>query len=296
MNQEASSTPASAAVLARVDGAVAYLDLNRPKRRNAMSSEMLADFHYALDKVETNESASVVLLRGRGPSFCSGFDLSRSSASTESTVSDPWGDRRRLRGWLELGLRIRDFPLPVVASIHGHCLAGGNLFMICSDIVLISDECTVGWPKLPVGAGFLDGALSQLIGERRAKQVSFIVGSEMSGAEAAAWGYANISVPAEELDRRSELFVRRMARAPRSVLEMRKAAINRASGVTFRESMLAGAEWDALAHADPDVDAMRGFVRRVGMKTAISEFEEGAETFSDFIRRRQTSADPHSQD
>jgi enoyl-CoA hydratase len=262
------------AVVYESDGRVAHIRLNRPERRNALSAELLADFHRSLDDFEADGTARVAVLTGNGPSFCAGFDLDRSSSSAGSTVGDPWRDRIRLRGWVELWLRLWEFPRPIVASIQGHCLAGGIMIPMCADIVYTTETCVFGWPRLPMGAGFMDGAMSLLVGQHRAKQISLIVGSRISGTVAADWGLANFAVPTDELEKQTLDFCRQMARTPRNILEMRKAAITRANAhLGFREALLAGAEWDTIAHVDPTVDAYRGYVRTHGMAAVIEAFE-----------------------
>ena len=254
------------------DGRLGLLELNRPERRNALSAELLADFHRALDAFEADPELRVGVLSGRGPSFCAGFDLSATSASTQSTLADPWADRARLLGWIRLGLRIWECPKPIISQVHGHCLAGGIMLPLCSDLVFVSETCVLGWARLPMGAGFLDAAMATVVGARRAKEVSYVVGSRITGLQAADWGFANRAVPAEELAADTLAFARRVARTPRSVLEMRKAAITRGQNAC-REALLAGVEWDVIAHADVEVNMFRGLVREYGMADVIAAFE-----------------------
>jgi enoyl-CoA hydratase len=259
-------------------GGVGLLQLNRPERRNAMSQRLRDHFLIALAQFESDTEARVAVLSGAGPSFCAGFDLSRGSASAASTVADPWGDRNRLKQWMDLALRIWETPKPIIAQVHGHCLAGGILFIVAADLVAVSEDCAIGWPRLPMGAGFLDGALSLLIGQRRAKELSLFVGSRITGVEAKEWGLANYAFPADALEAGTMDLATRLAKAPASVLQIRKAGINRvAARDGFREALLAGAEWDALAHADPAVDLYRGFTREHGMKAVIDAFEHHAD-------------------
>ncbi|MFT3866711.1 MAG: enoyl-CoA hydratase-related protein [Solirubrobacterales bacterium] len=274
-------------------GRVATIELNRPERRNALSAELLVDLDAAIDQLEADPGASVCVVRGRGPSFCAGFDLGAGSASAASSRSDPWADRARLRAWIATALRLLETPTPVIAEIHGHCLAGGSLFLICADLVCVADDCVIGWAKLPMGAGFMDGALAQLIGVRRAKQLSFAVGSEISGREACEWGLANFTFPADRLRAATEAYAESLARAPRDVLQIRKAAINRAVGGGLRDAALAGAEWDAIAHVTPAVDEVRGLVREHGMKAVIASFQEDEPPFAE-LRDGAGPADPTS--
>jgi enoyl-CoA hydratase len=272
-------------------GRVGLVRLNRPEVRNAMSQQLLDDLHRALDAMEADSGAHAGVLSGNGPSFCAGFDLGKGSASTASTASDPWADRRRLVGWMELGVRMWEFRRPIIAQVHGHCLGGGNLFLLCSDLVVIADDCAVGWPRLPMGAGFMDGAMSLLVGQRRAKQIAYVVGTRLTGSEAAEWGLANLAVPPAELEERTMAMARRIAKAPVSVLEIRKAAITRVQAARgYREALLAGAEWDAIAHATPAVDEYRALVRQHGMNTVIKAYEESDDPIGSLKRTQPDAA------
>src|ERR1700710_994275 len=104
------------AVLYSREGKVARITLNRPAKRNALSADILRDFNLALDSFEADDVANVAILSGNGKSFCAGFDLSSDSASVQSTVEDPWGDRRRLSAWIALALRIWEGPRPIIGQ------------------------------------------------------------------------------------------------------------------------------------------------------------------------------------
>ena len=262
------------------EGRLAFITLNRPEVRNALNRDLLRDFNAALDAFQADDEPRVGILRGNGPTFCAGFDLTRTSASVAGDIG-PWDDRARLLGWINLAIRIWEFPRPIIAQVHGHCLAGGILLPMACDIVFISDTCAVGWPRLPVGGGFMDGAMSLLVGQRRAKEISYIVGSRITGEQAAEWGYANFAVPEQDLEHETVAFARRVAKTPRNILEIRKAAITRASmGLSFRDALLAGVEWDVIAHVDPAVVGMKRLVRDNGMKAVIDAFENTDDAFA----------------
>ncbi|HEY1529852.1 MAG TPA: enoyl-CoA hydratase-related protein [Galbitalea sp.] len=262
------------------EGRLAFITLNRPEVRNALNGDLLRDFNTALDAFQDDDEPRVGILRANGPTFCAGFDLTQTSASVAGDIG-PWEDRGRLLGWINLAIRIWEFPRPIIAQVQGHCLAGGILLPMACDIVFISETCAVGWPRLPVGGGFMDGAMSLLVGQRRAKEISYIVGSRITGRQAADWGYANVAVPAGDLERETLAFARRVAKTPRNILEIRKAAITRASmGLSFRDALLAGVEWDVIAHVDPSVVDMKRLVRENGMKTVIGAFENTDDPFA----------------
>lgn len=255
------------------DGAVATLALNMPETLNALSPEMLADLGEAIDAFEASESARVAILKGNGRGFCSGYNMSRSRGTYKKIAPAPWDDRQRLNGYARSYLRLWDCSKPIVAQVHGYCMAGGVHLPMCCDIVIVSDDCRIGWPKLPTGGGWIGPMASLFIGPHRAKQMSMTPGSEMTGKVAVEWGYANFSVPADELDDTVRAFAADMAKLPVSMLQLKKAAINRVwDRLGFRDVVLAGVEWDVLAHKDPSTAVLREWLREDGMKAAIARF------------------------
>ncbi|SHL07618.1 enoyl-CoA hydratase [Pseudonocardia thermophila] len=256
------------------DGRVGVIALNAPERLNAISEEMKADLYRALDAFEQSTRARVAILRGNGRAFCSGFDLSRKRGQHRGADRDIWSDRQRLRGHAEMFLRLWDCPKPVIAQVHGVCMAGGVQLPMCCDVVVVSEDCRIGWPKLPTGGGWISPMFSLLVGPHRAKQMAMVAGSEITGRTAAEWGYANLAVPADELQKTVWGLATDMARMAPSVLQLKKAAINRVwDRIGFRDTVLAGVEWDAMVHKDASSEVLRGWLREHGMKAAIARFQ-----------------------
>ena len=103
------------------------------------------------------------------------------------------GDRA---GWLE----IWDLPLPVIAQVHGVCLAGGTQLAAICDVTFVADDARIGTPQLPLGAGYVASFWAWFVGPKKAKEVFFPTGAVISAAEAVAMGLFNRVVPAAELD------------------------------------------------------------------------------------------------
>jgi enoyl-CoA hydratase len=256
------------------DGPLGIISLNAPEKLNAISPEMRADLEQVLDTFEASDAARVGILRGNGRAFCSGFDLSRKQKGTyQAAETSPWADRQRLRGWADMYLRLWDCPKPIIAQVHGYCLAGGVQLPMCCDLVIVSEDCRIGWPKLPTGGGWIGPMFTLFAGPQRAKQMSFVAGSEISGHVAAEWGYANFAVPAADLEESVRSLALQMAKTSASVLQLKKAAINRVwDRVGFRNAIVEGVEWDVLTHKDPSTAVLRKWVREDGMKSAIARF------------------------
>nr|MDT0665456.1 enoyl-CoA hydratase-related protein [Micromonospora sp. DSM 115978] len=209
------------------DGPIATLSLNAPDTLNALSPEMLDDLGEAIDSFEASESARVAILKGNGRAFCSGYNMSRNKGTYKKIDHAPWGDRQRLRGYGESYLRLWDCSKPIIAQVHGYCMAGGVHLPMCCDITVVAEDCRIGWPKLPTGGGWIGPMFSLFAGPQRAKQLSMVAGSEMSGTQAVEWNYANFAVPAAELDDAVRELASEMAKISVSMLQLKKAAINR---------------------------------------------------------------------
>lgn len=256
------------------DGRVGIISLNAPERLNAISEDMKHDLYRALDAFEQSATARVGILRGNGRAFCSGFDLSRSKGQHRGADRGIWSDRQRLRGHAEMFLRLWDCPKPVIAQVHGVCMAGGVQFPMCCDVVVVDEDCRIGWPKLPTGGGWIGPMFSLLVGPQRAKQMSLVAGSEITGKTAVEWGYANYAVPAAQLEESVRALATDMAKMAPSVLQLKKAAINRVwDRIGFRETVLAGVEWDAMVHKDESSEVLRGWLREDGLKSAMARFK-----------------------
>jgi enoyl-CoA hydratase len=261
-------------VLVERAGRVAWVTLNRPEQLNALNATLLHRFGEAVDELGADPGVSVLVIRGAGRAFSAGYDLkpdeSEIAHAAERTIVAEYD---RLLGHIKLFERLWDLPKPVIAAVHGYCLAGATQLCIFCDITVVADNARIGWPSIPVGGGFISPMWSFLVGPKRAKQMSFVAGSQVSGATSADWGWANYSVPEADLwDNVAEL-ASQITQVPLEILRMKKAAINRVAEIQgFRSAMSMGAETDALLHFSPAVIELQQLIRSRGLKGAIQEF------------------------
>lgn len=266
-------------VLLERKGPVAWLILNRPAKLNAMNAEVLEGISDALNVLASDDSCRVVALRGAGSSFSSGYDL----GSTPTPHADGYGpspssvdDLRRLSKNMNRYLEIWDFPKPVIAAVHGYCLAGASQMCVFCDLTIVADVAQIGVPSLPVGAGLIGPLWSTLIGPKRAKQIFFQNGSKISGSQAAEWGWANYAVPEDELFDEVQRVGERISRIPADLIYLEKRAINQSFEAGNIRSIAAfGADADAIAHQTPFVRDMSSSIRTHGAREAIRKFESG---------------------
>ena len=255
------------------DGPLGTVTLNRPEKLNAFSGQMLQDFAAALTHAEQDEAVRVVIVKGAGRAFSSGYDISPGEFSPHGhNITE---DREWLQSAVNHWLRLWEFPKPVIAQVHGICSAGSTMLAICCDITIVAEDASIRWPALPIGGGLIGAMWTWLIGPKKAKEMSFIAGSEMSGAEACFWGWANRAVPAAELEAVTLRMARQIARTPPDLLRIKKLAINRVMDVQgFRTVAMFGAEWDSIAHYSKGAAEMAGKIHELGLKGAIAALKQ----------------------
>ncbi len=254
---------------------VATITLNRPEKLNALSRPLLAEFEEALADVGKDDNIRVVIIKGAGRAFSAGYDLAPPPEERPAVHPDVEEDRQNLYVSVERWLKIWDLPKPVIAQVHGYCLAGASQMVTFCDITIVAEDARIGMPSIPVGGGLLSPTLCWLIGPKLAKELSFNVGVHMTGKQVAAAGWGR-AVPADKLEEEVNTLAKSITRVPLPILRIKKQAINRVMDVQgFREAVHFGAEWDAILHYAKPVEELVRWLREKGLRQAIAEFNEG---------------------
>ena len=249
---------------------VGTLTLNRPEKLNAMNPTLLGEFSEAIASVGADEEIKVLIIRGAGRAFSAGYDLAAGGGG--KTVD---ADRTELQKMIERWLSLRELPKPVIAMVHGYCPAGASQICACSDVIFMADNARLGFPSLPAGAGFVSSMWNWLVGPHRTKYMAFLPGSQISGKEAEAMGFATRTFPAETLEAETYQYARRVAKVPAEKLRLEKLAINRAMDLQgFRTAVLSGAEYDAIFHFGSGNDEILRVRKERGLRGAIQWYEE----------------------
>ncbi|MDO8945059.1 MAG: enoyl-CoA hydratase-related protein, partial [Desulfobacterales bacterium] len=222
-------------------GLVTHLTLNRPDCLNAISTQMLKEISAALDLLADDAGTRVIVVKGEGRAFSSGYDLGADGYSAvEKDIVD---DYDALEKNLQYMMKLWRHPKPVIASVHGYCLAGATQLCVFCDITVVAEDAVIGLPALPAGGGFITPLWTPLVGPKRAKQMSFVPNSRISGKTASEWGWANYAVPAAELEDSVDALALQISRVPSRILRMKKMAINRAWDIMgFSQIVPLGAE------------------------------------------------------
>ena len=181
-------------ILIERDAPVATITMNKPEKRNALSSEMMRELTDALRTLSAEPDVRAIVLAANGPAFSAGHDLRE--------LVD--GDINRYRAVFDLCTELMEtiqaIPQPVIASVQKIATAAGCQLVATCDLAVAAEEATFGTPGVKIGLFCTTPmvALSRAIGRKRALQM-LMTGRLISAETAADWGLINTVVPADQL-------------------------------------------------------------------------------------------------
>jgi enoyl-CoA hydratase len=209
------------------DAGVRWIWFNRPDVHNAQNVAMLRQLAEQLDRLRGDRSVRVVVIAGRGKSFCSGHDL-REMADNPAYAERSSTAEGRYRQEMELFVdpvrRLQDLDIPVLCRVQGHCLAAGMMFVAAADLVIAADDASFGSPvleRLAVNDAEVPG-FAWLLGERRAKQAIWL-SERITAEDALRYGMVNWVVPPDDLDAKVTEVAERLVAMPPEALMLSKA-------------------------------------------------------------------------
>ncbi|HXK25051.1 MAG TPA: enoyl-CoA hydratase-related protein [Myxococcota bacterium] len=224
---------------------VQRVTLNRPEKRNALNNEVRARLFEALQQGDRDDEVRVSIVRGAGPCFSAGYDL-RANQMKDQPYFSAWGDgmwpRQVLAGWFS----IWDLAKPVIAQVHGFCLAGGSELATACDLVYVAEDAQIGYPPVRSMSPPDMQYHPWLVGLRAAME-GMLTGDSITGVEAARLGFANRAFPAAELEKQVLEIAQRVAKIPPDLQQLNKRSVHRAMEIMgIRAALRAGTEIQAL--------------------------------------------------
>ncbi|MFM0128320.1 enoyl-CoA hydratase/isomerase family protein [Paraburkholderia sediminicola] len=222
------------AILVEKDGPVARLILNRPEKHNALKFDDLDTLVEALHEAEADDDIKVIILKGRGQSFCSGHDYNDAVRSYGLEVTEPGvkprrpSQRSRLLRDRKLGENYMAFQYslkPVIAQVQGWCTGAGLYLVELVDLAISADDARFSHSEQRLGlAGNTWHLNTQIMtyGPKKAREL-LLLGDNFDGRDAERLGLVNQSVPQEQLETTVEDWARRVAQHPRDALVTGKA-------------------------------------------------------------------------
>jgi enoyl-CoA hydratase len=265
-----------------VENGRARIVLNRPDKRNALSQELLGELYHALWEADNDTAVHAVVLKGEGKGFCAGYDLTPQRPTAKPDGGNGPAYRRCMfsnfddDAWqLERDQRLRmvlfDMHKPVIAQIHGFCLAGGTDIALHCDIIIAANDAKIGFPATRSLGSPANHMWLYHVGPQWAKRL-LLTGDTITGAEAAAIRLVLKAVPAAQLDAEVEQLLDRLALIDPALLSANKRIVNlglELMGARTLQRM--AAENDARGH---QAQSAREFLRQAregGLGPALRE-------------------------
>ena len=254
-------------ILYETDGRVARITLNRPEKLNALSHELRGEVFHALREAEANVDVGVIIIKAAGRAFSAGYDLSPTPApsdyvephskmpGTGSTHPNhyDWSRHTILANWM-----IWELSKPVIAQIHGYCLAGGTELASICDLRIVTEDAQIGYP--PVRAM---GTMDMM--------------------------WATYAVAPDQLDEFTNTFAERLGHIDNDLLAYNKRAVNRQYEIMdIRTGLMSGTDVEAMSKHRSAAGEFGRISRAQGLKAAL-EWHDAP--FRDF--RGAYAAAPH---
>ncbi|HEY0848254.1 MAG TPA: crotonase/enoyl-CoA hydratase family protein [Noviherbaspirillum sp.] len=261
---------------------VARLLLNRPERLNAINEDMPRDIRNAVDWAAADDEVHVIVVEGAGKGFCGGYDLQyfgqgdiEHPCQQEKTPWDPMVDYAYMKRNTEDFMSLWRSPKPTIAKVHGYAAAGGSDIALCCDLLMMADDARIGYMPTRVWGCPTTAMWTYRLGPTRAKQMMF-TGDTIDGKTAAAWGLANASAPAEELDRATMELANRIAGVPRSHLAMHKLVVNQAMlTMGLEQTQMFATMFDGITRHNPEGMWFRRYAQAEGFRNAVEWRDSG---------------------
>jgi enoyl-CoA hydratase/carnithine racemase len=211
-------------VLCAIEGRIATVTLNRPAKRNALNQALLAGMRAAFDQLEGNPDVRVVVIRGEGPGFCSGMDLTEMKAR-QAQEADPES------GVTQVFQQIERSRHPTIAMINGDAYAGGCELALHCDLRVAAEGARFAMPLARIGLVVpfpLGQKLVEVIGPAFTREI-LLTGRPVTTARALEMGMVHQVVPAAELSRVTYELARTIAdNAPLSLAGMKQTILRAA--------------------------------------------------------------------
>jgi trans-feruloyl-CoA hydratase/vanillin synthase len=268
MSESQATTASQDPVLVDIKDGIAWVTINRPAKRNAISPPVVYRMVEVLSQLESDDSAKVVVLTGAGDAFSAGMDLREYFRATEGNPVEQIKLFRANALWQWKQLRF--YSKPTIAMVNGWCFGGAFTPLISCDLAIASDDATFGLSEINWGiipAGIVSRAVAQLVREREAMYY-VMTGEPFKGKRAAEIGLVNESVPADQLRARTTQLAKVLMDKNPTVLRAAKVAYRHAAEMNWDQANdYLMAKVDQSTFTDPERGRSSGMSQFLDDKT-----------------------------
>jgi trans-feruloyl-CoA hydratase/vanillin synthase len=275
----AAAEPWGNTVLVEFDDGIAWVTMNRPDKRNAMSPTLNKEMRDTVEALTTDDRCGVLVVTGAGESFAAVMDLKEYFRETDGAPDTVLLKiRRDAEEWQ--WRRLRDYPKPTIAMVNGWCFGGAFTPVCAADLAFAAEEAIFGlseinWGILP--AGNVTKGTIETIGYRNALYYT-MTGENFNGRRAAEIGLVNEALPLAELRARVTAVARNLLEKNQTVLRGAKLAMKRTKYMDWEVSAdylyAKMAEALYLGGADNRKNAMKAFLDDKTFKPGVEHYKD----------------------
>jgi feruloyl-CoA hydratase/lyase len=221
----------------QVDDGIAWVELNRPDKRNAMNPRLNAEMVEALEALDADDEAIVLVLTGAGEAWSAGMDLQEYFREVDEAPEHVQRKVRRDAALWQWRL-LRSFAKPTIAMVNGWCFGGAFTPLVACDLAIAADDAKFGLSEINWGippGSVVNRALAETVGSREAL-LYVMTGRTFDGRKAAEMGLVNASVPAGELRAETEALARELAGKNQVVLRAAKLGFKHCGDMSWDQA------------------------------------------------------------
>jgi len=230
---------------------IGYITINRPEKRNALSSELVGSLKRAFSWMESAEEVKVVVLKANGKVFCAGADIEYLKKLQENTYEENLEDSNHLK---ELFLKIYLFPKPVIAQVQGHAIAGGCGLVTVCDFAFSVPEAKFGYTEVRIG--FIPAVVMVFLlrktGEGQAKHL-LLTGELITAENAVDHHLINDVIDGDQLEEKVVVFANKLIEKNSATsMAITKKMISEVQSMSLEDSLNYAADMNAKARSTKD--------------------------------------------
>jgi methylglutaconyl-CoA hydratase len=249
-------------ILYELQDGIARITLNRPEKRNALNSEIVAELKAAISETGRDPQCRVVLLSGAGKDFCSGADLEGLDKTAQADILDNMAGTRQTA---DLFLMMRNHPRPIVAAVQGRALAGGCGLATACDIILAAQSAQFGYPE--VNIGFVPAMVMAILRRSISEKAAFelvATGEIISASRAHELGLIHRIYSDDQFAHEVDAYAARLASKSASAVTLSKRLLYNMDSMSFESALQSGVEINAIARMTEDCrKGIEKFVKKI---------------------------------
>lgn len=265
-------------VTVEIEEGIAWVTLNRPEKRNAMSPTLNKEMGQVLEALEQDPEARVLVLTGAGESWSAGMDLKEYFREVDGQPEIVQERIRREACTWQWGL-LRMYAKPTIAMVNGWCFGGAFSPLVACDLAIANEDAVFGLSEINWGippGNLVSKAVADTMGHRKALEY-IMTGATFTGAEAAQMGLVNKAVPLANLREETIALARKLAEKNQVVLRAAKVGFKRCRELTWEQNEdYLYAKLDQALHRDPEdgrAQGMKQFLDEKSIKPGLQAYK-----------------------